>query len=254
VPLFQRLRKGVVLTDAGRRLAESGRTLNEQFSAVLRSVRDAGGHPQGEVRCLLPVGLPPLFVAIIYRLFNDNWPRLRMRADLHPAPLSAELSNVDVLIWFGTADPPAEWVWKQLFDIPIRLFASKDYLDEHGTPTTARELAAHPVLAWLPPGEAAPELISLEGAPRQLAPTFVTSDVHLLHDCARANLGIVWAPDGGLPQYPGFDPFIGVLEEKFASRTELRLAVPAALAKVPKVRVFLDAVDLIRENVPTNDT
>lgn len=247
VPLFQRRRSGVTLTDAGQRLATRGRALDEQFNAELRAVRDLGRRPEGQVRCLVPVGLPPPVVALVYRLFRESWPGIQLRFEVSPGPLSADLAGVDVVVWFGLDDPGPDWVTQTMLDLPIRLFASKPYLDAHGTPTDARELEKHDLLGWIPPGEEAPTLWTRAGVRRPCSPTLATSDVDLLHESARLDLGIVWAPDAGLPQKEGFEPFVGVLESTFGHRTELRLAVPSALIEVPKVRVFFDAIAMVRE-------
>ena len=245
VPLFRRERQGMVLTDAGRALAARGRSLEEQFSAVLRSVRDTGKHPEGEVKCLVCNGLAPGYLASTLRLFTDNWPRVRVEYDVHPAPLSTDLSGVDVVVYIGTNPPPDGWHLAPGIELPMRLLATQAYLDEFGTPQNLRELKAHRLLAWMPYGEKAPEFVSAAGAKRQLEPVFVTADVHLLHEFARANLGIAWCPDANGPELPG-ERLIPVLDGQLHGRTELRIAAPASLAEVPKVRVFFEAFEALR--------
>ncbi len=249
VPLFQRLRQGMVLTDAGRALAARGRSLDAQFAAMLRSVRDTGKHAEGEVKVLVPVGLSPPYLAASFRIFNQHWPRVQTQFDMHPAPLTAELGGFDVVMWFGTGEGPDGWITRRVLDTPIRLLATQPYLDEFGRPANVKELKSHRLLAWVPTGEAKPRFVSTSGAQRQLEPVFATGDVHMLHEFARASLGIAWCPDADGPQPHGVEPLLPLLEDQLRGKTELRLAVPASLAEVPKVRVFLDGLEMIRESL-----
>ena len=60
VHLVDRTRLGAPLTEAGKVLAARGRLMVNEASALLASVREAGSEPAGELRVLLPIGLPPL--------------------------------------------------------------------------------------------------------------------------------------------------------------------------------------------------
>jgi DNA-binding transcriptional LysR family regulator len=246
VALFKRVPRGVELTDAGRRLARTGRTLDEQFNAVLRAVRENGRRPEGEVRLLIENGLAPQALAAIYGLFRASWPDLKMHARFQEAPLTANLANVDVVVWFGRSQPGRAWETHTVMPVPLRLLASRAYLEARGTPRTARDLASHDLLCWVTPADPAPRIMTRDGATRAVAPIMTSTSVDVLHHCARLGLGIAWAPDGGLSPPPGEGPLVGVLEEQFGGELPLRLAVPLALAKVPKVRVIIDNLEAVR--------
>ncbi|MFI5302702.1 MAG: LysR family transcriptional regulator, partial [Polyangiales bacterium] len=62
VPLLHRSPTGVTPTEAGSVLAERGRTILQEASVLLSRVREVGDEPAGELRLVLPVGLPPQFV------------------------------------------------------------------------------------------------------------------------------------------------------------------------------------------------
>ena len=249
VPLLHRNRKGVVLTDAGHKLVRSGRVMEQEFSALLHSIRETGRRPSGVVRMLLPVGLPTQVLAAVHGLLHGSWPEVHVRMRLREAPLASNLSDVDVVVWFGDGAPAGSWNSHTVLTMRQRLLADSGYLAARGTPRTLEDLAAHDLLVWTPPGDPAPCLYTLAGAALPISPALSSPDIHLIHECARLGQGIAWAPDGRLPAMPGRPALIPVLEEIVGCEVALRLAVPHALAEVPKVRVFIENLAAMRELV-----
>lgn len=249
VPLLERGAKGAVLTEAGKRLRERGRAMEQEFSALLRSARETSLRPEGEVRLLLQIGLPAAAMSAVFQMFRASWPGIHMRARFSEAPLEANLSDVDVLIWFGLSEPGAAWETHTMIRLRQRLFASQAYLDEHGVPKTLDDLRTRDVLAWLPFGERDAKLVTKAGTVHPLNTALSATNVDLIHECARLGLGIGWAPDAGLPPPPGQEPLVPLLEDIVGFDSEVRLGIPRALAQVPKVRVFLSTIDAAREFV-----
>jgi len=249
VPLLQRSAQGFEPTEAGRRLLGSGRAMEREFSALLNAVRETGRRPEGEVRLLLQLGLPPGPMGIIFGSFRASWPGIRIRARFAEEPLAASLSDVDVLAWFGDANPDASWEAYTFITIRQRLFASAAYLEEHGSPRTLEELEGHDLLAWMQPSEKECRIVTMAGRTRVIKPILSSTNVDFIHECARLGLGIAWAPDAGLAPPPGHEPFVPVLEHLVDAETALRIAVPKALADVPKVRVFIEGLQSMRELV-----
>jgi DNA-binding transcriptional LysR family regulator len=245
VPLLMRDRNGVVLTEAGRQLVRRGRVMEQEFSSLLSAIRDTGRRATGLVRILMPVGLPPPVLAAVYGLVRTNWPELRVRLRFREAPLPSTLTEADVVIWFGDGEPAGAWHKTTFLEMPQRLVASKGYLDSRGAPRSLDELARHDILAWLPPDEIEPRPVTLDGEPVSVRPVLNTSDVHVLHECARLGLGIAWAPDAGALAGIG-EPLVPVLEGVVGRRVRVNVAVPRALAALPKVRVLMEHLDAIR--------
>lgn len=246
VPLLHRNAKGVALTEAGRQLVHHGRVMQQELEALLHAVREAGRRPAGEVRFLLPVGLPPSTLSGLYGLVQASWPEVRVRLRFAEAPLATDLSSVDVVVWFGGSEPPGAWETRMVREMRQRLIAAPAYLGARGAPRSLDDLGAHDVLAWLAPGETAPQLVTVEGQALPLRARLASTNVDLLHECAHLGLGIAWAPDGALPATAGREPLVPVLGDLVGRDVTLRLAVPRALAEIPKVRVFLEHLDVIR--------
>lgn len=248
VPLLQRATQGVELTEAGKRLVGTGRAMEREFSALLNAVRETGRRPEGEVRMLVQVGLPPASMAMIFGMFRSSWPKVTIRSRFAEDPLS-DLSEVDLVVWFGEGNPGAAWESYTFVTVRQRLFASAAYLQERGTPRTIEDLVHHDLLVWMQPNQKEARITTASGKTHVVQPVLSSTNVDFLHECARLGLGIAWAPDAGLPPPPGFEAPVPVLENFVETDTPLRLAVPRALAEVPKVRVFIESMQAMREAV-----
>lgn len=249
VRLLDRNRKGVALTDAGLHLSRAGRAMQREFGALLTALRDGDPRPAGEVRVHLPTGLHPMIACSVHAMMRANWPGVRIRVTFGDEPDLNKLTEVDLVVWFGEPAPHAGWDERVVMRTRQRLLAHPSYLASRGTPRTLTELQQHDVLAWLYPGETEPRVVTHGGETFPVTPTVATANAHMVHECAHLGLGIAWAPDGGLPPAPGREALTPVLDDLVGRDVSVRLAVPRAIAALPKMRVFLDHVDQMKAAV-----
>ncbi|HVV82749.1 MAG TPA: LysR family transcriptional regulator [Kofleriaceae bacterium] len=245
VPLVERGHAGVVLTEAGRLLAERGPGIDREFSALLRSVRELGSSPAGLIRLLLPVGLPHRSIADIAAMTRAAWPGIRTHLRFSDAPLAATLADVDLLVWFGLDTPVGAWRCHTLVHTPLKLIATTHYLAEHGTPRTLEDLDRHALYVWTGRGgEAA--ITTKQGVRHPVTATMTSTNVDLLYECVYRELGLAWVPDGNIPDPPGVAPHVSVMEDVVGAPYELRIAVPVALASTPRIDAFLSNLEAVR--------
>src|SRR5690606_33518749 len=79
VLLLERSARGVMVTEAGSMLAARGRSVLQEASALVASVRELGREPVGVLRVLLPVGLPPHALTPIFAALRGAYPRLSLQ-------------------------------------------------------------------------------------------------------------------------------------------------------------------------------
>jgi DNA-binding transcriptional LysR family regulator len=241
VPLVEAVQTGVVATDAGRLLSSRGRAMMAESSALLASIRELGQEPSGQLRCVLPVGLPPAPLAALMVALRSEHPKLRFVLRHSDDPLSEPLREVDIAVHFGEDPPPGNWMSYVVLRLPERLVASRDYVAARGTPRTLEELRGHDLFAWQPRGEDPSLWTTRAGGTFRVEPKLVSADVHLVRHCCLAGLGIGLVPDAGLPD-PGFPDgtAVTILPDLVGRERAIRLSVPAVLADIPKVRMVID--------------
>mgnify|MGYP002777879323 CR=1 FL=1 len=248
VPLLERSPRGVVLTEAGAVLAARGRLVLQEASALVASVRDIGREPVGVLRIVLPVGLPPHALTPLYASLRAAYPRLSFHVRLAEDPGHAALDDADLVVQFGSSDPPGSWLGFEILRLRERLLASAEYLARRGAPATVEELVKHDLMSWLPPGEDGRVWPTLAGEAIEVEPALVTADVHVLRQNVLAGLGIAFVPDAGLPD-PGVPDgaIVPVLEGVIGRRRSVRVSVPAALAGLPKLRSIVTRIQMFAE-------
>lgn len=240
VPLLERSARGVVVTEAGSMLANRGRHVLQEASALVASVREIGREPVGVLRCGIPVGTAPHALVPLISMVHAHYPRLAVLLRHIDDPLTDSIDDLDMLLHFGSVSPPGNWLAYEVLRLREWLLASTDYLARRGTPRTLEELADHDLLAWTPPGEDGRLLPLRSGEPFEIDPMVLSPDVHMLRQCVIAGLGIGYVPDGMLPD-PGVEPgtLVPLFPELVGRERPLMLLVPSALAGQPKLRVLL---------------
>jgi DNA-binding transcriptional LysR family regulator len=155
-----------------------------------------------------------------------------------------------MVVHFGPHAPPGPWLAFEIARAPERAIASVDYLERRGTPTRVEDLAGHDLLAWAAPGEDGRVWPMLAGGVIEVEPVLVTADVHMIRQCVIAGAGIGFVPDGMLPD-PGVPvgTIVPVLAEVIGRKRSLCVAVPTALAELPKLRAMLRHLRAFAEQI-----
>lgn len=243
VPLLERSARGVVLTEAGALLAARGRAVVQEASSLVASVREIGREPVGVLRVLLPVGLPPHAMALLFAAMRSLYPKLMMQARFAEEPGDAALTDIDLVVHFGVGPLPGSWLSYEVMRTRERLIASADYLQRRGTPTKVEELAGHELLSWCAPGEDGRVWPTRTGEALEVDPALVCADVHLIRQLVLLGQGIGYVPDAQLPD-PGVPDgtIVPVLPEVVGRDRSLHMAVPTALANSPKLRAMVKQI------------
>ncbi|NOK16807.1 LysR family transcriptional regulator [Corallococcus carmarthensis] len=240
VPLLKSTRTGIVLTEAGEVLAQRGRIMMQETSALLASIREVGQAPSGTLRVVLPVGLPPHLLAPLFGLLRTAHPLLRVHASFSDNPLIEPLDNVDLAVHFGEDVPKGPWLSQVMLRVPEGLVASKAYLERRGVPRAVEDLRDHELFSWQAPGADARLWPLRRGPSFRVEPALISADIHLIRTCCIAGQGIGWVPSVDLAD-PGEagDVLVPVLPDVVGRERPLRVSVPEALCEIPKIKLVL---------------
>lgn len=243
VPLLKSTRQGIVLTEAGGVLAQRGRIMMQETSALLASIREVGQEPSGTLRVVMPVGLPPHLFTPLFGLLRSTYPRLGVHARFSANPLGEPLDDVDMAVHFGEDSPRGPWLSHVIMRVHEGLIASREYLQRRGTPRSLRELRGHELFSWEAPGEDARSWPTLQGAAFPVEPALITPDIHMIRSCCIAGQGIGLVPsidlaDPGIPE----GLLVPVLPDVVGRERPVRISVPEALSEIPKIKQVLTHV------------
>jgi len=243
VPLLESTSHGVLPTEAGQLLAQKGRMMVQEASALLSSIREVGRAPAGTLRVVLPVGLPPHVLTPLFAALRRAYPQLSFHCRFSNDPLDEALASVDIAVHFGEEVPRGPWISYVVLRVREWLVAGREYLERRGTPRTLADLRHHELFAWQAPGEDARIWHTLDGAAFRVEPTLIATDIHFIRHCCVSGLGIGLVPDALLPD-PGreADALVPVLADVVGKERPVRISVPTALSEIPKIKVVLGHV------------
>ena len=147
VPLFRPHRDGYDLTDAGQSLVSAAEQAGARMLVFERNARETGDDLSGPVRIEAPelLGQDILMPALIR--FMETYPRIRieLRGAVQPVRLAAEEADIVLRLVRPTR---GNYRIKKVGSIRFGLYASSDYVRQHGTAQTADELNRHRVIGW----------------------------------------------------------------------------------------------------------
>ena len=136
-----------------------------------------------------------------------------------------------------------------LLRLPLRLVASPEYLDRHGTPRDLAELAKHHVLGWRRPRQRAEEWPLLAGGSLAVSPWLTSADPLALMTLARAGGGILLAPRLPQPE-PGTESLVMLFENLVGAVLEFRVSSPRPCRADSRTRGALAQILQQLEDLP----
>lgn len=243
--LLVRSKRGTKATEAGQRFATRARVLLRDADSLAHFAESETGTVRGELRALLPIGLPSAMNARFVAQARERHPELRLRIDLCEDPLSVTHEPYDLIIHFGEGVSSGPYRTFVLTHLPLRALASPAYLDAHGRPERPDDLARHALSSWLYPGSEATAWPLREGGSVTVEPHVSSSDAFMLRLIASAGRGIALLPYSELTRSisPGAD-LEPVLPDILGGETSVRVLLPEATSAMPRSRA---AAELSRE-------
>ncbi len=146
--LLARRTTGVGLTAAGARLFESAERIESEVMRVQSELTDRDYELSGTVRIGAPDGLSTYYLARCFADFAGRHPAITVQ--LVPTPQVVPLSRRETDIVIALEKPDGgRYVTRKLTDYSLGIYATRAYLDQHGTPEDQRSLETHRLVGYV---------------------------------------------------------------------------------------------------------
>ncbi len=195
--LFEQTREGQVLTEAGEALLAEVEAMEQAASRIAENATGGTG-AAGLLRVSLSEGLASWIVAPALRGFVEAHPRLVIDLVAASGFLSPSKREADLAVTLSRprAGPV---IAGKLSDYTLRMYATRGYLAQHGSPENPAALAhGHKLVGYIPDLLYAPELRYLAEIEPGLVATVRSSSINAQHRLIAAGAGI-----GVLPCFIG---------------------------------------------------
>ncbi len=238
--LFHRHARGLILTEQGELLFDATRAMMKRLDAATARIRDSEEEVFGELRVTTTIGFGTLWLAPRLPQLYEQYPDLKIDLMLEEKVLDLPMREADVAIRMKEPSQ-ADLIRKRLMSVHMCLYATRQYLETHGTPESADELHAHRLICQNPRS-------AQVGAGATLVNELMTYDVPSLLTVNNYfgvlqgvlhNLGI-----GVLPDYLArdFPDLIRVIPDVESSEVPVFLAYPEELRQSKRIAAFRDFV------------
>ncbi len=238
--LLQRSTRRLALTEVGQSYHERVSLALDGLHDAADSVREVQHEPQGELKITAPVDLGGLLAALLAEFSLQN-PKVDTTVALTQRRVDLVREGFDVALRAGELEDSNLMV-RRVQGGSMVVFASPDYLAEHGTPTTVEETTEHPwVLFRGQHGRMTLSFDTPQGAQGAVVQGRISGDEFgFVRGAARAGAGLGFAPLFAVDDDLRTGKLVRVLPNICLGRTALSLVYPSRQFVPAKVRSFCD--------------
>ena len=195
--LFQRHARGYTPTEAGEDLLQVAGTTEDQLTQLAGRIHGRGASVSGELIITCLPQMSPLMAKTLTKYQVDH-PEVRAELIVDLRPLKLEYGEAHVALRAGAPGNDLDNIVQELGQLPMSLFAHRDYIFRHGPLNGIEDIPNHrfcrvanlnpraPFMKWI--GDHVPE----ENV------VYKCSDTNTVQDAVMAGAGI-----GFLPRYMG---------------------------------------------------
>ncbi len=145
--LFQRSTKGLTLTEAGEKLIDAAKQMEDASDLFQRQTTGLSEELEGDIRISANeiVGiylLPPALTS-----FRAKHPKVHIEIEITNQSTSLSKRDADIALRMYRPTQP-DLVARRLPDLPLGFFASKNYIEQHGLPTSAEDFRKHHIIGF----------------------------------------------------------------------------------------------------------
>ena len=190
VKLFQRHARGYTATEAGEDLMRVARATDDQFAQLAGRLRGRGEAVSGELVVTALAEASALLVPLLAE-FQDAHPGLVVRLLASDRLFRLEYGEAHVAIRASAKAPEEpDNVVQALMRMEMGIYASREYLERHGTPRAPEDLAGHLFVGFDNLETRAPHNLWLRRVLPDAQVSFRAEDVRAQEQAVRAGAGI----------------------------------------------------------------
>jgi len=240
--LVDRSPRGASLTDAGEALVQHAEHIEAEALAAAAALGGADQRPSGVVRLATPEAFGAWLVAPAVKELYARHPEIQL--ELVPESRTVSLTKRDADLAVTLSRPPQGRHFAQkLVDYELGLYASRTYLDAHGSIDSLDALRAHPLVWYIDEMIAMPELRYIDQVAPRSKTAFRSSSIVAQQTAVASGLGFGILHVFSASQAP---ELVRVMADAVSIKRSYWLAVHADQRRLPRIRAVVDfLLDLV---------
>lgn len=240
-PLFHRHARGLILTEQGELLYRTAHEVFAKLAMTEAALSESKDRPKGPLKVTAPVAFGSMWLTPRMRDFVDRYPDIQVSLLLDESELDLGMREADVAIRMSPPRQP-DLVQRHLVTVSLHLYASQQYLQEHGTPQTTGDLEKHRLIVFGDYGRAPTPsvnwLMDIGGhASRHRPNLFTVNSVYGILRAVQSGVGIGALPDYMVGEAQALER---VLPELAGPPVDTYFVYPEELRHSKRIAVFRD--------------
>ncbi len=154
--LINRTTRHVELTEAGAAYYERCLAITDEARIAHENLLDMATKPKGHLRISMTGDFGSIILAPYLMIFRKLYPDITFSIDMSPGYVDLAAERYDVAIRIGRLSADTSLIARPLALLPVRLYASPEYLERRGAPQTPEDLRLHDCLGVQTSGNGSP--------------------------------------------------------------------------------------------------
>ena len=244
ITLFHRHARGLVLTEQGEILYKTVADVVAKLHATETILAESSTKPKGSFRITAPVAFGSIWLSPILKEFHELFPDIDITLMVDDRELDLAMREADVAIRMYPSKHP-DLIQFPLAQLKNSIFASNDYLRDHGIPETIADLQHHRLIGYpknmAPPSPHINWLFDLPEAKKaKLSPMMHINSLNAIRRTVKVGLGIAPLPDYIMYRARHISRVLTDIE---SPTTEMFYVYPLELKNSRRVAVFRNFIE-----------
>lgn len=251
VKLLTRSSRDHALTPTGSEYFDQCVAILGELDEAEARARSEVASPRGVIRIAAPVAFGRLVIAPLIAEFFTLYPEIKVDLSLNDRHVDLISEGVDVAIRARTLDD-SSLVARHLFDNPMMLLASPDYLAQHGVPKKPEDLKEHNCLVFSMLKSINVWRFKQDGQEFSVPVTgnFQSDNGDVLLEVALTGVGLVQLPNWMVNEHVKAGKLVQVMEDYSGQTLPFNAIYPQNRFIPLKVRCF---IDFIKQELSENE-
>jgi DNA-binding transcriptional LysR family regulator len=249
VRLIQRTTRKLSLTDEGQDLFERCQPLMDELVNATDHVTSKQSEPKGRLRITMPPEMGLFIMNDVVASFVEKYPLIKVDIELSPRVVDLVEEGIDLALRVGALSD-SSLIGRRIAEVRLRLFASTQYLNEHGIPESPDDLKQHKCIGTLLNTQGWPFSNWNDGQPVHLDFRLRANSLSFCKEMMQKDLGIVRLPESFCIDQVEAGTVQEILSEYTTPLVEIHALYPSRRHLNAKVRLFLDHMMASLQNHP----
>jgi len=237
-PLLRRTTRHLTLTDAGAQYLDRCRAIVSAWDELAKDAKARTEEPRGRLHVAGAAYPMRKTIAPLLPDFLRAFPHVQIHLHLQDKTVDLVAEGVDIAVRIGELDD-SSFIARKCGEITLKITASSDFIQKHGSPTTLDEVPSFPCLIDMTPrhGSRWPfgRRINVDGAIK-------ANDGEIIRQMTLAGLGISLLPNFFVDDDIASGHLVDLFPDELAEPLGIYTLLPARRQITPAARAFADFI------------